>query len=438
MNRNQQQAGHEMHALLAKLYPLCRSITGPGLRETLCTLQNYIPLVLHEVPTGTRVFDWTVPREWTIRDAYIKDPTGKRIVDFRACNLHVMNYSVPVHARMRLAELKPHLFSLPDRPDAIPYRTSYYAENWGFCLSHQQLQSLEDVEYEVCIDAELRDGHLTYGEVFIKGESESEVLFSCHVCHPSLANDNLSGNVVATWLARYVMSQPRRYSYRFLFVPATIGALAWLSENQSRVQHIKHGLVLTLLGDPGKFHYKRSRRGNAEIDEVVQHVLHHSGEDHTILDFDPGGYDERQYCSPGFNLPVGCLMRTPYGQFPEYHTSADNPDFVRPEALADSYAKLVQAVEVLEADRRYVNLHPYGEPQLGRRGLYKAIGGEVDSAAIQKALLWVLNFSDGQNSLLDIARRAGLPFDTIATAGARLAEHGLIAEVSADRSEKPS
>ncbi len=424
--------GAAMHALIAELYPICRSITGPGVRETLGILQRYVPLEIRHVPTGTQAFDWQVPREWRIRDAYVKDASGRRVIDFQQSNLHVVNYSAPVRARLTWRELEPHLFTAAEHPEWIPYRTSYYQETWGFCLSRRQWEELErsgdDAEYEACIDSELVDGVLSYGEAYLPGESDEEVLFSCHVCHPSLANDNLSGVAVATFLARHVATLPRRYSYRFLFIPATIGALVWLSQNEDRVGRIRHGLVLSLLGDPGCSTYKKSRRGDADIDRAVENVLKHSGCDYRTLEFEPYGYDERQYCSPGFNLPVGCLMRTPFGRYPEYHTSADNLQFVQPDSLADSLRKCMAVVEVLEHDRVYLNENPKGEPQLGRRGLYRAMGGELDRAGTEKALLWVLNLSDGEHSLLDIAQRAGLSFAVVRRAAELLKEHALLRE----------
>ena len=314
-----------MYALVSELYPICRSITGDGVRDTLRRIGTHVPLEISEVPSGTQVFDWTIPREWNIRDAFIKNSRGERIVDFKRSNLHVLNYSTPVHARLSLQELRPHLFSIEQHPTWIPYRTSYYAENWGFCVSHDQLQSLTDDEYEVCIDSSLSDGSLTYGEYYLPGETTDEVLVSCHVCHPSLCNDNLSGISVATFLASEVARRPRRYWYRFLFIPGTIGAITWLARNKDRASRIQHGLVLTCVGDPGGFHYKRSRQGHAEIDRVVEHVLRHEGVSHEVLDFSPYGYDERQYCSPGFNLAVGCLMRSVSGQFPEYQHVRGQP-----------------------------------------------------------------------------------------------------------------
>jgi aminopeptidase-like protein len=404
-------SGAEMHALIRDLYPICRSITGDGFRDSLRRLAEVVPIALSEVPTGTRVLDWTVPREWNIRDAWIADAAGRRVVDFRASNLHVVNYSVPVRARMSLASLRSKLHTLPNQPDLIPYRTAYYVEDWGFCLAQNVLDQLPEGEYEVCIDSTLADGSLTYGECVLPGSTTDEILISVHSCHPSLANDNLSGMAVAALLARLLSREPRRHTFRFLFIPGTIGSITWLATHEAVVDHIRHGLVLSCLGDRGQSTYKRSRRGNALVDRAASHVLKQAGQ-HSLLDFVPYGYDERQYCSPGFDLPVGCLTRTPNGRFPEYHTSADNLDFVTVEALEDSLAKTLSIVEILEHDAAYVNLNPKGEPQLGRRGLYRNTGG-ASPAGFEMALLWVLNFSDGRHSLLDIAERAALPFSTI-------------------------
>lgn len=420
--------GEEMHRFASELYPICRSITGRGIRETLARIQQRIPLKLTEIPTGTPVFDWTVPREWNIRDAYIRNSTGQRVVDFQQHTLHVVNYSAPVHATLSLRELKPHLHSLPDRPDWIPYRTSYYKEDWGLCLSHNQLLALEDDNYEVCIDSSLEAGHLALGECFLPGNSSDEVLISCHACHPSLANDNLSGITVATALAASLLQCKLRYSYRFLFLPGTIGAISWLALNKDTAQRVRHGLVLTCLGDMGGFHYKKSRRGDAEIDRAAVHVLRHCGEPTEVLDFSPYGYDERQYCSPGFNLPVGCLMRSVWGTFPEYHTSADNLDFIHPAQLTRSLRLCQSIVDVLENNRVYLNRNPWCEPQLGKRGLYGSTGGESLDREIN-ARLWVLNMSDGAHSLLYIAEKSGLPFSEVLSAAELLRDSGLLSEV---------
>ena len=423
--------GDDIHSFIRELYPICRSITGEGLRETLGRIRKEIPLDMHEVPSGTQVFDWTVPKEWNIRDAYVKDIRGERIIDFRRHNLHVVNYSVPVHRKMSLAELRPHLHTLADQPEWIPYRTSYYKENWGFCLSHNQLQTMREAEYEVFIDSTLENGFLTFGECHLPGENQAEVLVSCHACHPALCNDNLSSVAVATFLAKYLGLAKLRYSYRFLFIPGTIGAITWLSQNEHHVNAIQHGLVLTCVGDRGHITYKKSRRGDAEIDRAVTHVLKHSGRTYDIEDFSPYGYDERQYCSPGFNLPVGCLMRTPHGKFPEYHSSADNLELMDPASLAHSLITCLSVFYVLENNRSYCNQNPRCEPQLGRRGLYRTMGGNRDEKIQETAMLWVLNQSDGEHSLLDIAERSGLAFETVHEAADLLLRYGLLKAVPA-------
>jgi aminopeptidase-like protein len=410
-----QSTGEDIYRFMSELYPLCRSITGDAARETLRLIGKRIPLKIHEVPSGTAVFDWVVPKEWNIKDAYIKNSQGERVVDFQKSNLHVVSYSIPVHRKVSLGELKNHLFALPEHPDWIPYRTSYYKEDWGFCVAHNQLLALNDDEYEVCIDATLEPGHLSYGESYLKGQTEDEVLITTHICHPSLCNDNLSGIAVTTHLAKLLLGFQLRYSYRFLFIPATIGSITWLWQNESKVPNIKHGLVVTLLGDAGKTTYKKSRRGTAAIDRAAAHALKHSGTDYSIVEFHPYGYDERQFCSPGFNLPVGCLMRTPNGCFPEYHTSADDLSFVQPEYLADSFSKCVSILNILENNRTYLNKNPKCEPQLGKRGLYQVIGGAGDGGVDILALLWVLNLSDGKHNLLEIAEKSNLNFVTIKT-----------------------
>jgi aminopeptidase-like protein len=381
---------------------------------------------LREVTTGTEVFDWTVPDEWNIRDAYITNQAGERVVDFRNSNLHVLNYSVPVNRIMSLEELRPHLFTIPEAPELIPYRTSYYQRNWGFCLTQHQLDELKEGQYHVYIDSTLHPGHLTYGEFRIQGETDEEVLISCHSCHPSLCNDNLSGMAVAARLAALLQNLSLRYSYRFLWVPGTIGSITWLALNESILSRIKHGLVLSCLGDPGRFTYKRSRRQDAEVDRVVEQVLRHSDHEHQVHDFTPYGYDERQYCSPGINLPVGCFMRTPNGCYPQYHTSADDLSLVTPSALGDSLIQLLRVIQVLEENRCYINLNPKCEPQLGRRGLYGQIGGIKDAASKELAMLWTLSMSDGKHDLLDIALRAHLPFEQISQATAALLKAELL------------
>ncbi|HEV8724158.1 MAG TPA: DUF4910 domain-containing protein [Candidatus Binatia bacterium] len=423
--------GQQLHRLVSDLYPICRSISGDGVRQTLDRLRQEIPLEIQEIPSGTDVFDWKIPREWNINDAYIKDSRGVRIVDFNRSNLHVVSYSVPVRKKVSLEELKSHLFTIPDQPDWIPYRTSYYNETWGFCITHNQLRSMTDREYEVCIDSTLEDGHLTYGECFFPGETRDEILISNHICHPSLANDNLAGIAISSLLAQMLASAPRRYSYRFLFVPGTIGSITWLCLHEAQVANIRHGIVLACAGDAGCPTYKRSRQGNAEIDRAMIQILKESGGSHEILDFSPYGYDERQYCSPGFDLPVGCFMRTPHSQYPEYHTSADDLSFVKAASLGDSLAKCLSAIAILEGNRTYLNQNPKCEPQLGKRGLYSSFGGATDRKQREMAMLWVLNYSDGKNSLLDICEKSRLPFARVREAAVALEEHGLLKEASA-------
>jgi aminopeptidase-like protein len=418
--------GDELYALVEELYPICRSITGDGVRETLQILSRRVPITVHEVPTGTPVLDWTVPKEWNIRDAWIKNSRGERVVDFRASNLHVVNYSTPVHARMTLDELRPRLHTLPDRPSLVPYRTSYYDETWGFCLAHDELQKLSPGEYEVHIDSTLQPGSLTYGEIVLPGETDEEILLSTHVCHPSLCDDNLSGLAVSIALARlFSGKEKRRYTMRFLYAPGTIGAITWLALHKERAARIRHGMTLTCLGDGHPFTYKRTFAGEAEIDRVARHVLESSGIAHGFIDFFPYGYDERQYNSPGFRIPVGSLMRGRHGQFPEYHTSGDNLGFVSAARIAESYEVCRSILEVLDGNVTYRNTEPWGEPQLGRRGLYGAMGG-MNIPDLQLALLWVLNLADGQHSLLDTAERSKMDFRKIRLAADLLLKHGLL------------
>ena len=416
--------------LIEKLFPICRSITGNGVRQSLQILQEIIPLEIVEIPTGTEVFDWKIPKEWNITDAYIKDQSGNKVVDFQANNLHVLSYSTPVGQTISLDGLRPHLFSCPDQPDVIPYRTSYYNENWGFCLAHEQLESLEDGQYEVLIDSSLEDGSLSYGEYLVEGKCEREVLLSTHICHPSLCNDNLSGLAAMTFLADSLRQRETRYAYRFLFIPVTIGAIAWLAQNEDKLTNIRCGLVASNLADHGRFTYKKTRSGNNEIDRVAEYVLRTSGLDYEIRDFVPYGYDERQYNSPGLNLKVGSLSRTPHGEYPEYHTSRDNLSFISSENLLQSIEIYKKIIATLESSRYFENLLPKGEPQLGRRGLYKKIGGETDQKKSQMATLWVLNQSDGSHSLLEISEMSGLGIKLITETAELLVSKGLLEELS--------
>lgn len=431
---NQVQAdvsiGEKMYSFITELFPICRSITGNGVRQSLEIIKKKLPIEVHEVPSGTKVFDWEVPKEWNIRGAYIKNSKGDKILDFTNSNLHVLNYSTPIHKKLSLEELRPHLFYLPEHPDWIPYRTSYYKEDWGFCMSYNQFQNLKEDTYEVYVDSTLAPGHLTYGEYFIKGQTDDEILISAHVCHPSLANDNLSGISVAVFLANHIRQSNPRYSYRFLFIPGTIGAITWLALNESKTSKIRHGLVVSLLGDSGNFTYKKSRRDNSEIDQIAEYVLKSKNKDNRIINFIPYGYDERQYCSPGFNLAVGCLSRTTYGQYIQYHTSADNLDFITAGSLQESLQLTMEIMQGLEVNKKFMNLSPKCEPQLGKRGLYNLKGGNNDAKDFQLALLWTLNLSDGQHSIVDISKRSGINLLSISEAADRLHECKLLEEVT--------
>ena len=419
--------GAGLHALAARLYRIPRSIAGPGVVETLRILAEHAPIEIGGVASGTALYDWTAPREWVLRSARLAGPAGEVIADAFDHNLHVLNFSTGFRGRVPLAELREHLFSRPDRPDAIPYRTSYYRESWGFCLPHRVVEGLAEGDYVVEIDAEHVDGRLSWGEATLAGESDEEVLLSTHCCHPQLANDNLSGLVVMTALAGELAARPRRrLSYRFLLVPGTIGAIGWLATHEAETKRIRHGLVAAGLGDGGRFHYKRTRRGDAPIDFAVPRALERLGEKLVVEDFVPFGYDERQYNSPGFALPVGSLTRTPWGRYPEYHTSDDDLDFIRPENLERSLEVYRAVVDELESREVWINKNPHGEPMLGKRGLYRSIGGDDAGREKELALLWVLNLSDGETDLPTIATRSGLPMERIEQARDALAAADLL------------
>ena len=445
LKKNPDEISNEIFELMKELYPICRSITGEGVRKTLKILQNHFPVVKHEIPTGTEVFDWKIPKEWNVTDAYIEDLSGQKIIDFKKTNLHLVSYSVPIKSKISNELLKKHLFSIPEQPKTIPYITSYYSENWGFCLEHEKLMKMNDEEYNVVIESKLEDGHLTYGEYYIPGKSEKEIIFSTYICHPSMCNDNLSGVVVATALAKYLKNLNLNYSIRFLFIPETIGAITWLFLNQKNVKKIKHGLVLTCIGDGGKFTYKKSRRNNSEIDETVPRILNNEKYEFNLMDFYPWGSDERQFCSPGFNLPFGTLMRSIPNRkvTKEYHTSDDNLQFMSKKSLKESFEICFSIISELEKNFEkekekelgknrnesgefYMNLNPMCEPQLGKRGLYNKFGGLPEINDIKSAIFWILNLSDGNNSLEDIERISGLEIDLIKKCVQNLEEKKLI------------
>ncbi len=404
--------------LMEAMYPICRSITGDGVRRTLDLVETVIPLRRHEVPTGTPAYDWEVPREWNIRDAYVADESGRRVIDFRAHTLHVVSYSVPVRRRMTLDELQPHLHSRPDRPDWIPYRTSYYKEDWGFCLRHRDREQLKPGAYDVFIDSNLAPGHLTYAECVIEGQTNDQAIVYTHTCHPSLANDNLTGIAAAAALAQALRTGGRpRLTWRFVFGPGTIGSLVWLSRNEPLLPRVRGGLVIGLLGDAGPITYKRSRRGDTATDRAAELVL--DGTDARIVDFEPYGYDERQFCSPGFDLPIGRLTRSANGQYDEYHTSADDLSLIRPDCLAQALQALAQLITVIDQNRKLMNLSPKGEPRLGKRGLYASVGG-MSPGRFEHALLWLLSLSDGRHDLVSIAERSQIEWPLLVEAADRL------------------
>ena len=420
------EVGQEIFDLIADLYPICRSITGDGVRQTLSVIGRFIPLLQHEVPSGTPVLDWTVPKEWNIRDAYVANARGERVIDFQQNCLHVVGYSVPVKGKFRLKELKKHLFTIPERPDWIPFRYSYYDTNWGFCLAHRDFEELENCEYEVLIDSSLEDGSLTYGEYYLPGSSTDELLISVHIDHPAMCNDNLSGVAVATFLAAYLARvKNRRLSYRFIFIPTTIGSITWLSRNEANLDRIKYGFTLTCIGDDGGFTWKETRRGGTEIDRAVKCALRESEEKYELWGFNPFGFDERQFCSPGFNLPVGSLFRTYSHHYPQNHTSADDMTLMSPEKLAGGLALIARIVTILEGNATYFNRSPKGEPQLGKRGIYRKMGGPIIEQNLIH-LFWVLNYSDGEHSLLDIAEMSQFAFSDLRRAADILLEQGLL------------
>lgn len=418
----------ELEQYFDRLFPINRSLTGNGNRETLKILSEIVDLQLHEVPSGTTCFDWTVPPEWNVMEAWIKSSSGETIVNFKDLNLHLLGYSIPFRGRMSLQELKSHLFSIPEMPETVPYLTSYYKENWGFCLKHSQLISLKEDTYEILIDSELNpNGSMTYGEAFLKGESEEEILFSTYICHPSLANNELSGPLVTSFIYKLLKGKKLRYNYRFLFLPETIGAIYYLSRYGSKLRDkLIAGFVVTTIGDNAPFTYKRSRMGDALPDRAVEMVLSQTEKDYTIEDFFPNGSDERQYCSPGFNLPVGSLMRTRYGKYREYHTSDDNKSFISFDAMQKSVEKYIEVVDVIEKNRIYTNHSPFCEPHLGKHGLYPTLGSQKVVKEYVNATLWLLNLADGSNDLITISNRSKINFNLLVQVANELLKHGLI------------
>jgi aminopeptidase-like protein len=431
--------GLEMFRWAADLFPICRSLTGDGVRETLAYINRIVPeLTVHEVPSGTQAFDWTVPDEWNIRGAYIEFESGERIVDFANSNLHVVGYSTPVDQWMTLAELQPYLYSLPEQPDAIPYITSYYARRWGFCLSQTQRDSLKEGRYRVVIDSTLEPGSLTYGEVLLRGAEEREILLSTYVCHPSLANNELSGPVVTTALSRWLSSLPnRRYSYRIVFIPETIGSIVYISRHLAELKRLTAaGYVITCIGDDRAYSFLRSRNGNTLADRAAKLVMRHHAPDHVEYSYLDRGSDERQYCSPGVDLPVASIMRTRYQSYPEYHTSLDDLTVVTPSGLEGGFNAVQKVIQLIEGNRFYTAAHPC-EPQLGKRGLYPTLSTRGAGNTV-RAMTNLLAYADGTRDLIDIAALTGISPDEALETAARLLEAGLILDLPHAGTHPPS
>jgi len=426
----------EINAYLKRLFPICRSITGDGNRETLRILKKLVPLDIIEYPTGQKVYDWVIPREWNIRDAWIKNSSGKKIIDFQKSNLHVVSYSVPVHDRMKLAELNGHLHFREDLPAAIPYRTSYYNENWGFCLSHNDYKSyFNDTEtYEVFIDSELKNGSLTVGELFIKGKSAKEYLISTYICHPSLANDNLSGPVLTALLSRELMNKELNFSYRIVFIPETIGAISYCANNEEAMKRIMAGFVVTTVGGPGRFGYRQSWQQNCFINSMVEDTFHENGIDnYKIYPFDIHGSDERQYSSQGFRINIVSITKDKYYDYDYYHTSLDDLSFISAENIVACLNLYLQTIEKLDKSATYKNSYPNCEIMLSRHDLYqKTGGGQVPLFGArndQDLILWLLFYCDGQKSLWQISKLLETPIDVLYNLAVQLSEKKLLQEI---------
>ena len=400
--------GKEMYRLIEHLFPICRSISGNGVRETLQIIQNHIPITIHEISTGTKVFDWVVPKEWNVVDAYIMDETGNKIIEFKENNLHLVGYSTPINQTLTLSQLQEHLYSLPEQPEAIPYVTSYYKERWGFCISQKQRDNLKEGNYKVFIDSELKDGSLTYGELIIPGRSKKEIFISTYVCHPSMANNELSGPVLSTFLAKWIMSKPRRYSYRIIFIPETIGSIIYLSKNlESLKENVIAGFNITCVGDNGPYSYLPTRNGNTYSDKIALNILSFDHPDFIKYTYLDRGSDERQYNSPGVDLPICTIMRSKYGTYPEYHTSLDNLDIVSAEGLIGSLNIFKKCLNTIEENKKY-KIKCLGEPQLGKRGLYPTIGTKTSSLKV-KDIMNFISYADGEHDLIDISNIIDVP-----------------------------
>ena len=424
--------GQEMYDLCGKLFPYCRSITGDGVRQTLRDLQALVPeMTMHEVPSGSKAFDWTVPREWKIRDAWIKNSQGKKVLDFQETNLRVVGYSLPLNKKVSLSELKKMVYTLPDQPDAIPYVTSYYKERSGFCMTQQELDTLPEDIYHVFIDSELFDGSLTYGEVILPGDTEDEILLSTYDCHPSMANNELSGPALATYLVRWLKTlSHRRYTYRVIWIPETIGSLTYLSQQDHLMQmkqHVRAGFNLSCVGDDRTYTYVASRYGDTLADRVAKNVLRFRYPNYESRTFLQRGSDERQYNAPGIELPVCAVCRSKYSEYPEYHTSKDNMGLISPSGLEGAYKVYQLMLEALEANRIY-RVICYGEPQLGKRGLYPTISRKGSSNVV-KAMMDCIAYADGRNDLIAISDIIGVSVHDLIPVVKKMVDVGLFEEV---------
>jgi len=411
-----------------RLWPINRSLTGNGNRQTLKILSEIIPLDIKEIPSGTQCFDWNVPPEWNVREAWIKDENGSTIVDFSINNLYLLGYSEPFEGLLTYDALKEHIYTLPEQPELIPYLTSYYSRRWGFCMSHNQFSKLDtSIKYEVKIGSELNEnGSMTYADLVIKGKTDKEILFTTYICHPSMASNELSGPLVVAFIYDQLKDKELYYTYRFIFAPETIGSIAYLSKNGEHLkQKLAGGFVVTCIGDKGDFTYKKSRKGETLADRAVQTILHQTEKKFNIVDFAPLGSDERQYCSPGFNLPVGSLMRTMYSEYPEYHTSADNKSFISFDAMEKSILKYLEVIELIEKNHFYKNLLPNCEPQLGKRGLYPTLSEKEKTIEVD-AMMWVLNYTDGEHDLIDIIKKSKINYKIIIKVVEKLLSKGII------------
>lgn len=405
-----EKIGERMYELVKRLFPVCRSITGNGVRETLKIIREYIPVEIYEAPTGTKVFDWTVPKEWNIKDAYVMDANGNKIIDFKKNNLHVVGYSIPVNKTVSLPELQEHLYSLPDQPGAIPYVTSYYTERWGFCIAHKYRKQLKEGEYKVFIDSELKDGSLTYGDLVIPGESEKEVFLSTYVCHPSMANNELSGPALTTFLTKWILNAKRKFSYRIIFIPETIGSITYLSRHlEVMKKNIIAGFNVSCVGDNKVYSYLPTRNGDTYADKIALNILSFKHPDFRRWSFLDRGSDETQYNAPGIDLPVCCVMRSKYGSYPEYHTSLDNLDFISAEGLVGAYDVFKECLILIERNHKY-KINCLGEPQLGKRGLYPTISIKSSYNDNEvKSMIDFIAYADGKNDLIDISNKINVP-----------------------------